>query len=65
MSAQPVLEIVVTIHPEDYTSFATANGKVTFLPFSGEATGLITGAVRPGGVCIKIFDLDEEGAPTC
>jgi hypothetical protein len=56
MSAQPVLEIAVTISREDCTSFSTCNGKVTFLPFSGEATGLVTGTVRPGGVDVQVTD---------
>lgn len=56
MPAEPILEIVVTIKREDCTSFATSNGKVTFLPFAGEATGIVTGTVRPGGVDVQVTD---------
>lgn len=56
MPAEPVLEISVVLRREDCTSFATPNGKVTFLPFTGEARGLITGTVRPGGVDVQVTD---------
>lgn len=56
MSPQPVLEIAVTIRREDCTSFDTPNGHVTIIPFAGEATGIITGTVRPGGVDVQVTD---------
>jgi hypothetical protein len=57
MPVQPILEIAVTIRREDCTSFSTPNGKVTFLPFAGTATGdLISGTVRPGGVDVQVTD---------
>ena len=56
MSTEPILEIAVTIHREDCTSFDTPNGHVTMIPFTGEATGIITGMVRPGGVDVQVTD---------
>ncbi len=56
MPAGPVLEIAVSIRREDCTSFETCNGKVTMIPFAGEATGIITGTVRPGGVDVQVTD---------
>lgn len=56
MPANPVLEIAVSINREDCTSFETCNGKVTMIPFAGEATGIITGTVRPGGVDVQVTD---------
>ena len=55
MAGKRIMVVNVSINKEDRTEMITKDGKVVFIPFSGEVNSeLFCGKIRPGGVDVQV-----------